>query len=234
MQETILELLAEGGAITLLGEHTDGRWLFTLNIFDDFAEDSNSKTSTAAKSADSWEGALQLLDRYPWHHLYPERVHTDFRKAVQAALASRNSTDTLESFAAGAWERALTDCPFCGISESRIVGENEHAVWIYDGFPVSPGHSLVIPKRHVRSFFDITVEERESLFALLDHAKGLADKVRNPHGFNIGINDGPAAGQTVPHLHIHLIPRFNGDQKDPRGGVRWVIPEKADYWSARD
>jgi diadenosine tetraphosphate (Ap4A) HIT family hydrolase len=234
MQETILELLAEGGAITLFGERTDGRWLFTLNSFDNFVEDSNSKTSTAAKSADSWEGALQLLDRYPWHHFYPKRVHTDFRKAFRAALASHSSPDNIESFITEAWDRALIDCPFCCISEARIVGENEHAVWIYDGFPVSPGHSLVIPKRHVHSFFEISEVERASLLALLDHAKGLADKTLNPNGFNIGINDGPAAGQTVSHLHIHLIPRFKEDQKDPRGGVRWVIPEKADYWSARD
>lgn len=124
-------------------------------------------------------------------------------------------------------------CPFCTLPVSRIVEENEHAVLILDGFPVSPGHSLVIPKRHVGSFFEITDIERAALFKLLDRAKALVSDLHQPDGFNIGINDGAAAGQTVPHLHIHLIPRYDGDLADPRGGVRWVIPDKADYWTQR-
>lgn len=113
------------------------------------------------------------------------------------------------------------------------MGANDHALWIRDGFPISPGHSLVIPRRHIGSFFETTDEERQSLLALLDEAKQAAVTEFNPDGCNIGINDGAAAGQTVPHLHIHLIPRYTGDLADPRGGVRWVIPEKADYWSKR-
>jgi len=124
-------------------------------------------------------------------------------------------------------------CPFCTLPASRIVAENAHAVLIRDGFPVSPGHSLVIPKRHVGSFFQVVQDERAALFELLDRAKAEADAQFRPDGYNVGINDGPAAGQTVPHLHIHLIPRFSGDLPDPRGGVRWVIPAKADYWSER-
>jgi diadenosine tetraphosphate (Ap4A) HIT family hydrolase len=122
-------------------------------------------------------------------------------------------------------------CPFCSLSDDRIVGQNEHAVWIRDGFPVSPGHSLVIPKRHVGSFFEINAHERAALLELLDQAKTSADAEFQPAAYNVGINDGAAAGQTVPHLHIHLIPRVHRDQVDPRGGVRWVIPEKADYWN---
>ena len=125
-------------------------------------------------------------------------------------------------------------CPFCSLPASRVIGQNEHAVWIRDGFPVSPGHSLVIPKRHVGSFFEVSGEERAALLELLDPAKTAVATEFHPDGLNIGINDGPAAGQTVQHLHIHLIPRFKGDLPDPRGGVRWVIPEKADYWSKRD
>lgn len=124
-------------------------------------------------------------------------------------------------------------CPFCTLPDSRIVEENEHAVVILDGFPVSLGHSLIIPKRHVGSFFEITDIERAALFKLLDRAKELVSDQHQPDGFNIGINDGAAAGQTVPHLHIHLIPRYDGDLADPRGGVRWVIPDKADYWTQR-
>ena len=124
-------------------------------------------------------------------------------------------------------------CPFCTLPRERILGENKHAVWIRDGYPVSPGHSLVIPKRHVGSFFEVTDEERSDMLALLDLAKAAATDEFNPDGYNVGINDGPSAGQTVPHLHIHLIPRFKGDMPDPRGGVRWIIPAKADYWSTR-
>lgn len=124
-------------------------------------------------------------------------------------------------------------CPFCTLPRERILGGNEHALWIRDGFPVSPGHSLVIPKRHTGSFFDTSDAERQALLALLDEARAAAIAEFAPASFNIGINDGPAAGQTVPHLHLHLIPRYEGDQADPRGGVRWVIPEKADYWSGR-
>ena len=104
-------------------------------------------------------------------------------------------------------------------------------VVISDGFPISPGHTLVIPHRHVASFFELEPEEREGLLTLLDRAKAKLDYDLHPAGYNIGINDGAAAGQTVPHLHIHLIPRYDGDQKDPRGGVRWIFPDKADYWT---
>jgi diadenosine tetraphosphate (Ap4A) HIT family hydrolase len=102
---------------------------------------------------------------------------------------------------------------------------------IRDAFPISPGHTLIIPKRHVGSFFELEADERAELLALLDKAKAVTDKEFSPQGYNIGINDGAAAGQTVPHLHIHLIPRYQGDRPDPRGGVRWIIPEKADYWT---
>jgi diadenosine tetraphosphate (Ap4A) HIT family hydrolase len=124
-------------------------------------------------------------------------------------------------------------CPFCQLPEERIRGANEHAIWLRDGFPISPGHSLVIPRRHVGSFFEVSATERAALLELLDQAREVAQAEFNPDGFNIGINDGAAAGQTVPHLHIHLIPRFKGDAADPRGGVRWIIPGKADYWSPR-
>jgi len=122
------------------------------------------------------------------------------------------------------------DCPFCTLPHDRIIDSNEMGFVIRDGFPISPGHTLIIPKRHVSSFFEISQEERDALLDLLDQAKKVIAKELSPDSFNIGINDGPAAGQTVPHLHIHLIPRFKGDQEDPRGGVRWIIPGKAKYW----
>jgi diadenosine tetraphosphate (Ap4A) HIT family hydrolase len=121
-------------------------------------------------------------------------------------------------------------CPFCEIPKERVIDKNEFAFTVRDGFPISPGHTLIIPIRHVGSLFDTTVEERNALYDLLEKAKLQLDKEFAPNAYNVGINDGAAAGQTVPHLHIHIIPRYNDDQKDPRGGVRWIIPEKAKYW----
>lgn len=126
-----------------------------------------------------------------------------------------------------------TTCPFCSLPQERIILANAHGIVVQDGFPVSPGHALIIPRRHIGSYFDLVGDERNALLALLEEAKYQLDTEHRPEGYNIGINDGPVAGQTVPHLHIHLIPRYQGDQEDPRGGVRWVIPEKADYWSNR-
>ena len=123
------------------------------------------------------------------------------------------------------------NCPFCTLPTSRIVKENEHALLIRDAYPVSPGHSLVVPKRHIGSWFEASAEERGAMLALIDQAKAMIDAELTPDSYNIGINDGKAAGQTVPHLHMHLIPRFQGDVPDPRGGVRWVIADKAKYWN---
>lgn len=107
---------------------------------------------------------------------------------------------------------------------------NDHSLAIMDGFPLSPGHALVIPKRHIASLFEATKDEREALLDLLEQTRMELIRQYNPDGFNIGINDGAYAGQTVMHLHIHLIPRYKGDQQDPRGGVRWIFPNKAVYW----
>ncbi len=127
----------------------------------------------------------------------------------------------------------MNGCPFCALLASRIVDENAHCVTIRDAYPVSPGHSLVIPKRHVGSLFDLSMDEASSAFELLGRARRVLQAEYKPDGFNIGVNDGRAAGQTVPHLHVHLIPRYAGDAPDPRGGIRWIFPDKADYWSER-
>jgi diadenosine tetraphosphate (Ap4A) HIT family hydrolase len=119
------------------------------------------------------------------------------------------------------------------MESNRVVSANDLAFVVRDGFPVSPGHTLIIPSRHVTSFFATTDEERSAMLVLLDDAKRALDKEFQPTGYNVGINDGADAGQIVAHLHIHLIPRYTGDTADPRGGVRWVLPESADYWSGR-
>jgi len=129
---------------------------------------------------------------------------------------------------------SLSECPFCTLPAGRLLFRNDAAVVVRDAYPVTPGHTLVIPVRHVASFFDATPSEREAMLALLDKAKHQLQAEFGPAGYNIGINDGAAAGQTINHLHLHLIPRYPGDRPDPRGGVRCVIPDKADYWTEHD
>ena len=122
---------------------------------------------------------------------------------------------------------------FCTVPRERIVSADALAVVVRDAYPISPGHTLIVPRRHVASISEVTPDELRSLWSLLGDARRTLDETREPDGYNIGVNDGLAAGQTVMHLHVHLIPRYRGDRADPRGGVRWVIPEKADYWSPR-
>ena len=121
-------------------------------------------------------------------------------------------------------------CPFCAIVPDEILIDGPIAVARRDTYPVSKGHTLIIPRRHVVSFFDTTEDERKVMLALLDEARALIDREHKPDGYNIGINDGQAAGQTVMHLHIHLVPRYRGDKADPRGGIRAMFPDKAAYW----
>lgn len=120
-------------------------------------------------------------------------------------------------------------CPFCNPGPDDIVLQNEAAYTQCDKYPVSPGHLLIIPKRHIPSIFEATSREIDDLWDLVFRAKEYLDQKYSPEGYNIGINDGESAGQTVMHLHIHLIPRYKGDMDDPRGGVRGVIPEKQKY-----
>ena len=124
----------------------------------------------------------------------------------------------------------MNDCVFCNLDESRIEIENDLALSFKDLYPVTNGHTLVIPKRKVQSIFDLTEEETAAMFELLHLQKeDLKNKDTSITGFNIGVNDGEDAGQTIMHCHIHLIPRRSGDMEDPRGGVRGVIPEKQSY-----
>ncbi len=118
-------------------------------------------------------------------------------------------------------------CPFCNPTE--IVVSNALAYAIYDKYPVSPGHMLIIPKRHVANFFDTSGEERQAIYELMEHCKSRLDRELSPDAYNIGINCGKAAGQTIFHVHVHLIPRYKGDIGNPRGGVRGVIPDKRVY-----
>ena len=123
----------------------------------------------------------------------------------------------------------MKPCPFCSFDQSSVLHENEYVYAISDGYPVTKGHALIIPKRHVDSFFDLTDEERHAASDAIFTVKQQLDACHVPDGYNIGINVGEAAGQTVHHVHIHLIPRYKDDMQDPRGGVRGVIPSKQKY-----
>jgi diadenosine tetraphosphate (Ap4A) HIT family hydrolase len=117
------------------------------------------------------------------------------------------------------------DCPFCDLGD-RVLAENEHAVAVRDLEPASRGHTLVIPKRHRQSFFELTGDEVAACHALLQSERAEIAKAHRPDGYNIGVNDGASAGQSIPHTHWHLIPRYAGDHPDPRGGIRHVIPTR--------
>lgn len=121
-------------------------------------------------------------------------------------------------------------CPFCSVPSKHILVETEHALALPDGFPVSQGHTLVVPRLHAASLYDLPPAVQAAMWKMVEQIRSRLLAELKPHGFNIGLNDGTAAGQTVMHAHVHVIPRWAGDVPDPRGGVRWVVPEKAAYW----
>ena len=123
----------------------------------------------------------------------------------------------------------MNECPFCNIDENKKVLLNYKCFAIYDEYPVSPGHMLVIPSEHVTDYRNLTEHQRVILWDMVDKAIKFLTEKYHPDGFNIGINCGDAAGQSVPHVHIHVIPRYNGDVDNPKGGVGGVIPNKQSY-----
>ncbi len=121
-------------------------------------------------------------------------------------------------------------CPFCALPPTRVIDREGPVLAFLDGYPVSPGHTLLVPARHVASFRDLAPDEWAAVHVLLlRRADALRAADPTITGFNVGVNDGPDAGQTIFHCHVHLIPRRRGDHPHPRGGVRAVIPALADY-----
>ena len=149
------------------------------------------------------------------------KTHNLQSNMIQGSYTKRHARESYDARAKG--------CRFCQVVAAP-VGSNALAYAIRDGNPVTPLHTLIIPRRHVESFFDIRGRERNAIFALLDEVKSdIQHKDGTVEGFNIGVNNGEAAGQSVPHVHVHLIPRRRGDVENPRGGVRGVIPRKASH-----
>lgn len=132
----------------------------------------------------------------------------------------------------GMGQQQSTSCPLCELARSeaseRRLGT---AAAVPDGFPLTTGHTLVLPVRHVPDFFALCAEEQADIWRLVAEVRVDLQRRFAPDGFNVGLNAGRAAGQTVDHAHVHVIPRFMGDVSDPRGGVRWVLPAAAAYWS---
>ncbi|AET69661.1 HIT family hydrolase, diadenosine tetraphosphate hydrolase [Desulfosporosinus orientis DSM 765] len=123
----------------------------------------------------------------------------------------------------------MSQCVFCELTNIEILNENEMAVAFFDKHPVNEGHVLIIPKRHLVSLFDATPEEVMSIWKLIEEVKEELDHRFHPDGYNIGVNMGGAAGQTIFHLHVHVIPRYYGDVQDPRGGIRKIKKSLVPY-----
>ena len=130
-------------------------------------------------------------------------------------------------------ERIVNDplCPMCArLSSGALLAESKHSVAFLDAFPLNPGHALIVPRRHIADLYLLGPDEQADIWQLVAETRRILDAKFAPAGFNVGLNVGEAAGQTVPHAHVHVITRYTGDVPDPRGGVRWVIPARARYW----
>jgi diadenosine tetraphosphate (Ap4A) HIT family hydrolase len=124
----------------------------------------------------------------------------------------------------------MNSCPFCAVDPNRVIAESDVAIALRDKFPLTEGHTLIEPRRHVMSIFDLSNQDQAAMWVMVGQVRETLLLQLSADGINIGVNDGFAAGQTVEHVHIHLIPRHKGDIADPRVGVRHIIPGKARYW----
>ncbi len=125
------------------------------------------------------------------------------------------------------------DSPFHPLDPEQVILETDAAVAFYDGFPLSEGHALVVPRVPASSLYELDSDVQAAVWEAVRLTREILLARHHPDGFNIGINDGPVAGQTVAHVHVHIIPRYAGDVADPRGGIRWILPERAKYWEKK-
>jgi diadenosine tetraphosphate (Ap4A) HIT family hydrolase len=125
----------------------------------------------------------------------------------------------------------MRDCIFCNLERLEIIAEAADVIAVLDRYPVNKGHTLVLPREHVVSLFELPPERIAAVWLMVSRVRSILSEKYSPKGFTIGVNDGEVAGQTVAHAHVHVIPRYDGDVPDPRGGIRHVIPERASYWT---
>lgn len=164
------------------------------------------------------------------HKLHNETTYQCVVKLPYKSIFLNESCEIYEYQHYNQLSHRNNDCVFCSLAADReLLCETATALAFYDGFPVNPGHVLVVPKRHVANYFDLSVHEQRAIWLLVNRCKEVLTERFNPDGFNLGININEAAGQTVMHVHVHLIPRYKGDVENPRGGVRGVVPGKKDY-----
>ena len=171
----------------------------------------------------SWDGPSSLSWRTPWEVFQV--------KDEQDRPDDLPNSESLRFFGWRVYIRSMATCPFCSPSSDRVLLQNQNCLALYDGYPVTKGHTLIVPRRHVSSIFELSAEEVAEIWKMIALARQILLQKEGAEAFNIGVNDGRAAGQTIDHAHVHLIPRYSGDVPDARGGIRWVIPAKADYWS---
>ena len=126
-----------------------------------------------------------------------------------------------------------TPCPFCLPESEKIFIRKDLCRCWWDDYPLSPGHALVIPTRHIETWFEATDKEKAEIIGVIDLVKIAIEREHQPTAYNIGMNSGRDAGQTVPHLHVHVIPRYPSDVADPRGGIRNILPAKARWWEQK-
>ena len=209
---------------------SDERWKYLTT--EPYPEIDGALASKAASTEDAFDAAVSAV-------VMSRHVDT-----LAALTQSQDPTELIEG--AIWWPRQVHErgtsslggvveqagCPFCEVPTEDVVAESRYSVAIRDGFPVSDGHTLVIPRAHAKTLFAHGAAVQADVWSLVARVR---DELRSrlkpkPQGFNIGLNDGRAAGQTVEHAHIHVIPRFEGDVADPRGGIRWILPDRAAYW----
>ncbi len=194
-----------------------------------FPEIDDMLARRAASSDDAFDAAISAV------------VMARHLDDISALTASRDPTELLEGVIW--WPREIreapsppvkaappADCPFCHLPADSVVAESRHAIAIRDRYPVNNGHTLVIPKAHAETFFDQSAKVQADIWRLVTRVRNELQSEFRPDGFNVGLNEGTAAGQTVQHAHVHIIPRSHGDVADPKGGIRWVLPERAAYW----
>ena len=195
-----------------------------------FPEIDNMLARMAASSDDAFDAAISAV------------VMARHMDELSALTASQDPTELLEGRMW--WPRKVretptsppvkaappADCLFCHLPGGSVVAESRHALAIRDRYPVSNGHTLVIPKAHAATIFDQSADVQADIWRLVAQVRNELQSEFRPDGFNVGLNEGTAAGQTVQHAHVHIIPRSHGDVADPKGGIRWVLPARAAYW----
>lgn len=212
------------GAVKKSGQADRERYLAS-----GFSELDAGHLRIAASSEDAFDAAVSavMMARHRDEILKLERA-TDPTELLEGLIWA--PVEAPRPWAEGRSFTKAPGCPFCELRADQVIAETTDAVAIRDRHPLSRGHTLILPRAHGESLFTQSTSVQQQIWRLVSQVRAALEKELGPDGFTIGVNDGRAAGQTVSHAHVHVIPRFHGDVPDPRGGLRWVLPERAPYW----